>query len=74
LIVSLLFTSCGPGKKLVASRAKVEQLQKDSANMHNSLNDCNAQVKSLNDQKSSFQNENAAEQNDLNGLSKTMCE
>jgi chemotaxis protein MotB len=71
LIVSLLFTSCGPGKKLVASRAKVEQLQKDSMNTHNNLKDCNAQVKSLNDQKSSLLNENASVQNDLKDLSKT---
>jgi len=67
----VVFTSCGPSKKLLVSRAKVEQLQKDSTNTHNSLNDCNAQVKSLKDQKSSLQSENAAVQNDLKDLSAT---
>jgi len=83
LIFSLTFTSCGPGKKLVSSRAKVTQLQKDSFNTHNQLNDCNALVKNLKDDKlaltfdknnlendkTSLQNKNASVQNDLNKLS-----
>lgn len=69
LILSLLFSSCGPSKKLMVSEAKVDKLQKDSANTHRQLNDCNAQVKNLNKEKSSLQNENAAVQNDLNALS-----
>jgi len=69
LIASLSLTSCGPGKKLVNSRAKVDQLQKDSVYTHNQLNDCYAQVKNLNDDKSSLQNANASVQNDLKDLS-----
>ena len=83
LILSLTLTSCGPSKKLVSSRAKVTQLQKDSINTHNQLNDCNALVKNLNDDKSSLQkeksklendkaflqNENSSVQNDLMNLS-----
>jgi chemotaxis protein MotB len=67
LILSLL--SCGPGKKLVNSRAQVGQLQKDSASTHSLLNDCNALVKTLDNDKISLQNENAAVQKDLKSLS-----
>lgn len=69
LILSLSLVSCGPGKKLLSSRAQVNQLQKDSANTHNLLNDCNALVKNLNNDKTSLQNENAAVQKDLKSLS-----
>jgi len=69
LIVGMSVTSCGPGKKLVSSRAKVNQLQQDSADTHNQLNECNKLVKNLNDDKTSLQNENASVQKDLNALS-----
>jgi chemotaxis protein MotB len=76
LVLSLSLTSCGPGKKLTASMAKVENLQKDSLNTHRLLNDCNAllgdynvQVKSLKDQKTSLQKENSDVHNDLDVLS-----
>lgn len=68
LILSLSFTSCGPGKKLVSSREKVYQLQKDSVNTHNQLNECNTMVKNLNDDKSSLQNEKSRLQNDKTSL------
>jgi chemotaxis protein MotB len=71
LILGVVFTSCGPSKKLLVSRAKVEQLQKDSSITHNSLNECNTQVKNLNDQKASLQKDNAIVQNDLKDLSAT---
>lgn len=83
LILSLSLTSCGPGKKLVSSRAKVTQLQKDSINTHNQLNDCNALVKNLKDDKlaltfdknslendkTSLQNKNESVEKDLKNLS-----
>ena len=69
LILSLTLTSCGPGKKLISSRARVTQLQKDSINTHSQLNECYTMVKNLNEDKSSLQNENSAVQNDLNVLS-----
>ena len=83
LILSVSLTSCGPGKKLVSSRVKVENLQIDSVNTHNQLNDCNALVKNLKDEKlsltfdknnlekdkTSLLNKNASVQNDLNKLS-----
>jgi len=69
IIVSLLFTSCVATKKFKASEAKVNNLQIDSTKTHGLLNDCNAQVKDLNDQKSSLLNENAAVTNDLKALS-----
>jgi chemotaxis protein MotB len=68
LIVSLVFTSCGPGKKLVASRERVDKLQKDSASTHNQLKDCYSQVNTLNDEKTILQNENAAAQKNLKAI------
>ena len=69
LILSLLFTSCGPSKKLMVSEAKVDKLQKDNTNAHNQLNVCNAQVQNLNEEKVSLQNEYASIQKDLKALS-----
>ncbi|MCX6320536.1 MAG: OmpA family protein [Bacteroidia bacterium] len=69
LILSLLFTSCGPSKKLMVSEAKVDKLQKDNANALNQLNVCNAQVQNLNEEKASLQNEYASIQKDLKDLS-----
>ena len=83
LIFGLTLTSCGPSKKLISSRAKVEKLQKDSINTHTQLNDCNELVINLNkdkallqNEKSSLQidktflqNENSSVQNDLMNLS-----
>ena len=76
LVLSMIFTSCGPGKKLVASRVHVSNLQMDSTTTHGQLNDCNVKVANLNadkaslqDQKASLQNQNASVHNDLNALS-----
>jgi chemotaxis protein MotB len=68
LSVSLVFTSCGPSKKLVESRAKVDKLQIDSASTHSKLNDCNILVKNLNEEKVILQNENAAAQKNLKAI------
>ena len=65
LFVSLLFTSCGPSKKLLVSQAKFDKLQKENANTVSRLNDCNNQVASLNKEKDALKNENASTQNDL---------
>ena len=76
LVLSMIFTSCGPGKKLVASRLRVSNLQMDSSATHGQLNDCNVQVNHLLDEKSalqkdksSLQSENATAHNDFNSLS-----
>ena len=69
LIFSLSFTSCVSSKKFKASEARVGQLQNENATAQNRLNDCNAKVKDLNDQKTSLLNENALVQNDLKSLS-----
>jgi len=76
LILCTLFTSCGPGKKLVNSRAEVSQLQKENSdkqsqldNTQTQLNDCKLKVKGLNESTSSLQNENASVLNDLKALS-----
>ncbi len=64
LILSFSFISCGPGKKLLSSRAKVEDLQRDSLNTHRQLTECNALVKNLNADKTTLQNDKASLQND----------
>lgn len=83
LMLGLLFTSCGPSKKLLVSQAKIDELRKDSTNIQNQLIECKGQVKNLNAEKASLlsdkaslqsetaslQNKNAAVTNDLNDLS-----
>jgi chemotaxis protein MotB len=69
LVIGLVFTSCGPGKKLTASRAKVDKLQKDSTSIHNQLNACSSEVKKLNQDKATLENENASVTKDLKALS-----
>jgi chemotaxis protein MotB len=69
LILSLSFSSCGPGKKLVSSRAQVDHLEKINADKQDQLNACNEQVKNLNQSTTSLQSENATIQNDLKVLS-----
>src|SRR5450759_4046039 len=66
LTLSLIFTSCGPGKKLLRSEAKINQLQRDSANTQSQLKDCNEKVKNLVQAKASLQNEYASLQNNYN--------
>ena len=68
LALSLVFTSCGPSKKLVESRSRVDKLQNDSASTHSQLNDCNTLVKNLNAEKVFLQNENAAAQKNLKAI------
>lgn len=68
LIASLVFTSCGPSKKLVASRERVDKLQKDSANTHNQLKDCYGQVNTLTEEKALLQKENAAAEKNLKAI------
>jgi len=68
LIVAFSLTSCGPGKKLVDSRARVARLQQDSANTHSQLGDCYGQVKVLNMEKASLQDENEIARQNLKSL------
>lgn len=69
LILGMAFTSCVSSKKFMASEARVDKLQKDSANVHSQLNSCNMQVKNLKEDKASLQNENALVVGDLKALS-----
>jgi chemotaxis protein MotB len=69
LIISFSLTSCVSSKKFKASEATVSQLRDDNANVQNRLSNCNAQVKDLNDQKTSLLNENSLVLNDLKSLS-----
>ena len=69
LILSMLFTSCVSSKKFMASEDRVNKLQKDNDKAQSQLNDCNAKVKTLSDDKANLQNEYALVQNDLKDLS-----
>jgi chemotaxis protein MotB len=69
LITGLLLISCGPGKKLMSSQAKVDKLQEDSIRAQNQLKSCNSQVLGLNDAMTSLQDEYDSVKNDLNDLS-----
>jgi chemotaxis protein MotB len=57
IVPAFLFTSCGPGKKLLSSRARVDNLEKDSISTHGKLLECNALVKNLQDDKALVQND-----------------
>ncbi len=69
LILSVSFTSCGPGKKLVASQNRVSMLLMDSTKTHNELNDCNTTVMNLQRVQESLENQNTTIANDLSILS-----
>jgi chemotaxis protein MotB len=55
-------------KKFKASEAKVDKLQKDNSNTLSQLNECNAQVKNIKDEKSILENKNSLVENDLKAL------
>lgn len=69
LITGLLLISCGPGKKLTSSQAKVYKLQEDSTKAQNQINSCNSQVLNLNEAMASLQNEYDSVKTDLIDLS-----
>jgi len=75
VIISLIFTSCVPSAKFTASESKADRLQKNNADAQAQLDACSIQVKNLNqeklslqDQNSSLQKENAMVQNDMKDL------
>ena len=69
LSLSLILISCGPSKKLQASQARVDKLQKENTNTQNQLIVCNAQVADLNKEKMSVEDQYSSAQKDLNTLS-----
>jgi chemotaxis protein MotB len=69
IIAGLFLMSCGPGKKLTSSEAKVDKLQQDSTTAQNQIRSCNSQVINLNDSLISLQNEYDSVKNDLSDLS-----
>lgn len=68
LILGLLFTSCEPSRKVMASDPRIDLLEKDNAQTHGQLDECNAQLKTMSDQKTTLQNEYDLVQNDLKAL------
>lgn len=58
LILSFSMLSCGPGKKLLSSEARVDKLQKDNALVQSKLDDCNEQVKNLKTESATLKNDN----------------
>ncbi|RPH30060.1 MAG: flagellar motor protein MotB [Bacteroidales bacterium] len=69
LIFGLIFTSCEPTRHVIATDPRIDILEKDNAKTHGQLVECNAQLKTLSDQKTSLQNELDLVQNDLKALS-----
>jgi chemotaxis protein MotB len=69
MILALIFTSCVPSRKYIASENRAKELQKDNEKAQSQLNDCNAKVKALNNEKANLLNEYATVQNDLKDLS-----
>ncbi|RPH31644.1 MAG: flagellar motor protein MotB [Bacteroidales bacterium] len=69
IILGSIFTSCGPSKDLIASRANADKLQEENRSTMNQLNDCQLNVKNLNAEKTTLKNENAMIENDLKVLS-----
>ena len=65
----LTLSSCVTKGKYMSSEDSVRRLQGDSSSTHRFLNECNATVKDLTDQRTDLQNANAASQNDLKDLS-----
>ncbi|HBX50067.1 MAG: hypothetical protein A2275_07555 [Bacteroidetes bacterium RIFOXYA12_FULL_35_11] len=69
MVFSLLFTSCGPSKKLLDSEARVNKLQKENAEKISKIDELDKQVADLNKDKSFLQNENFVINNNLKSLS-----
>ena len=69
LMTAFFFSSCGPGKKLMSSQARVSRLQKDSTDNVSKLKSCNAIVTEMNIDKASLKNQNDSVFNDLSTLS-----
>jgi len=69
LILSVSFTSCGPGKKLVASQNRIGMLEMDSSRTHKQLKECDMRVSNLQNVQKSLENQNASIAGDLKALS-----
>lgn len=59
LTVGILLTSCVSSKKFVASEGRANQLQKENVTTHAQLNECNAQLVKVTDEKATVQKEKA---------------
>lgn len=64
----MLLSGCGPSKKLVESRAKVDKLKQDSVKTQNQLSECYQQVTGLKSDKENLQSKYAILQGDLKVL------
>jgi len=60
VVIVMVITSCGPGKKLLQSEARADKLQKENASALNQLTACNVEVKKLTDEKASLQIKHSA--------------
>jgi chemotaxis protein MotB len=69
IFIGLAFSSCGPSKKLVDSRANVNKLQKENTAMNKKLIDCSSEVSVLQDERTALQNENLIAEEDYKTLS-----
>lgn len=69
IIFGIVFSSCGPSKKLVESRADVNKLQNENTVMNGKLIDCSSEVAMLQEEKTTLQTENMIAEEDYNTLS-----
>ena len=74
LILGLIFASCGPSKKLLSSRSKVEKLQRDSTIAQSQLTECNEKLKNVSQSKASLQNEYSSLQNEYTSVQNELKE
>jgi chemotaxis protein MotB len=74
LTLGIIFTSCGPSKKLLSSQSKVEKLKRDSTNAQSQLTDCNEKLKNVIEAKASLQDEYTSLQNKYTSVQNEMKE
>ncbi|MBK7171951.1 MAG: OmpA family protein [Bacteroidales bacterium] len=67
-LIMLIFISCGPGKKLLLSEAKVDALEKANSASAKQLYECDNQLNSLKLEKTNLLLANARYQDDLSAL------
>ena len=69
LAAGVTLTGCVSKGKFLTSEGRVSKLQRDSASIQRSLDQCNLSLKDLEEQRTALQNANASAANDLKNLS-----
>ena len=69
LVICTCIASCVSKGKFLSSESRVHSLATDSSSTHHQLNDCNAHVKTLEDENSALRTHNTEVENDLQNVS-----